>query len=258
MYLGFFAPDEENRAWLKSSVYPYLVSGLLCLAIAAARGGAWSRRIAWGSFLGATGLIFVFTLGYGVPDPAPYLLPAVGISMIGLASGLAWVAGSLHSPAIARGLAVIGLVACLAWGAEHAIDARQQREAILRFDRDVRRLWEQVPSGGGILLWPTDQINRLVEYQVLGAEKSAVWVTTPEFLLDKPALDRVRERYGLDLMAGLTIPYAPRSEPWGAAVRQRFFETVIARLNAGTRVPIYWFDLSGPRVILLPKPQRKD
>lgn len=258
MYLGFFAPDAENRRWLSTSVYPFLVPGLACLGVAVLRTKTPTRRITWMSLLTAAGLVLLFTLQYGVPDPAPYLLPALGISALGLAAVLGSITRS--SPAaVSRAIGVTGFVLslCLGWG--HIVDAREDRASVARFDRDVRRLWARVPADSGIVLWPADQVARLVEYQVLRAEKPAVWVTTPDFLLGEPALEHVRRRYGVDLMAGLTVPYAPWTAPWGAEVRGRFFDTVIARLNASTRVPVYWFDPVEYRLVPLvkPNPQRR-
>jgi len=258
-YFGFFAPDEANRRLLGSAVYPFLFPGFVCVGIAAVRAVSPERRAAWWSIFSATLLVLLFTLHYGVSDPAPYLLPALGLTLIGVAPAFLWLFGSRrlipagHPLPVGWTLAATALVVAMSFGWHAVGQVRTQRAAIVGFDDDVRRLWALVPPDSAIVLWPSDQMTRLVEYQVLRMEKPAVWVTTPELLLDPAVLRQVRRRYGLDLMEGLEIPYAPRSAPWGEAVRREFFGRVIDRLNAGAGVPVYWFDPTGSGLTLIPK-----
>ena len=251
VFLGFFAPDAENRRALATAIYPFLFPGIVCLCVSAARAVSSVRRTAWWCLLASTLLVLLFTLQYGVPDPAPYLLPAVALALVALVPVTLWMWGHWGRRPLVRGLVLLALVAACVPAGINLRDARARRTAIMRFDARVHRLWETVPTTGAIVLWDSDQMARLVEYQVLRGENPGAWVTTPGLLADQAA-EELQRRYGIDLLKGLEVPYAPPSAPWGEAVRREFYAKVIRRLNARTDVPLYWFDLRAGAT-LIPK-----
>ncbi|MGE5178088.1 MAG: protein O-mannosyl-transferase family [Bacteroidota bacterium] len=246
-FLGSFAPDEMNRRLLATGVYPILVPGMLLLAIAVL--GA-KERLLYGSLLAASLLTLLFTLNYGVPDPAPYLLPAAGLSLLGLCP---WLARAALRPAWK--LAVLTGAAFVVWGLAWSglADARVRRQEAIRFDRDVRSLWALVPDRPALLFWHADQVTRLLEYQILNGERRAVWVASPDWLLDAPVRAEMRRRFGVDPLEGMTVPYTPFGAPWGESVRARFFRSVLSRIAARTALPVYEFDPMAPRLTLVPK-----
>jgi hypothetical protein len=248
MFFGYFAPDDVSRRLLASGVYPFLLPGLVLLGIAGAQAPPLRRIVHW-SFLAAAILTLLFTLNYGVPDPAPYLLPATGVAHLGLAPLAAAFAGGrgVWKGAFLAGAAL--LLVALAWTGLGA--ARARREEAMRFDRSVRSLWAQVPDTGALLFWNVDQVTRLIEYQTLRHERQSVWVASPEWLLDPAVRALVRRRFGADPIDGMEIPYAPLSAPWSGAVRRDFFLAVVSRLGDRTGLPVYWLDSTVPRLTVL-------
>lgn len=249
-FFGHFAPDGASRSLLASGVYPFLLPSLLLLGIAGARAWSAAGRVLYGGLLAAAILTLLFAQNYGVPDPAPYFLPAIGIALLGIAP-CAWALAATRAGRAAVAATAL-LVAAAAWSGLH--EARVRREDALRFEQEVRTLWAHVPETEAFLFWNADQVARLIEYQTLRDERPRVWVGNPEWLLDPPVRARVRRRFGADPLDGLRIPYTPVSAPWGAAVRREFIGVVLERLGARTGMPVYWFDPTIPRLALVRNP----
>jgi hypothetical protein len=87
-YLGGFRPSPEQRALLASGVYPWLGPGLLAVALwpFAKSGAPRGTRLA----LAATATLqMAYVLGYGVPDPSSYFVPALALGLFVLPAALA-------------------------------------------------------------------------------------------------------------------------------------------------------------------------
>lgn len=254
-FLGFFAPAGAQRVLLAHGVYPFLYPGVALLLAAGARAATVERRIAWWGLLLAVLVVMLFGFQYGVPDPAPYFLPAVALGLAGLAP-LVFELGSIRVlPAAVRLAVGVFALAAVATAAGPWIGAAfRQRADVERFDRVVRALWKGVPDDTVIVFWPADQVVRLQEYQTLDGEKRAAFVSTPDFLLDDVPRERFRRRFGIDPLEGLTIPHLSPRSPSASRVRERFLNRVIGNINVRTRVPVILFDPVVPMVRRLPKP----
>ncbi|HET9251886.1 MAG TPA: DUF2723 domain-containing protein [Candidatus Eisenbacteria bacterium] len=251
MYVGSFAPDLESRRLLAVGVYPYLLPGILLLVAAYGRAvRSPERRLLWLGLFAAAVAPALGARAYGVPDPAPYFLPAVGISLLGLAP-LAGVLLRRGLPGAA--LLGTGLAAAMGLAWNEAFEARARYRDVEHFDRQVRDLWSQVPQDRVIVLWHADQVSRLVEYQVLRGERSAAWVGTPDWLLDPVVRGELRRRYGADPVAHLTVPRVSPRDPHAERIRMEFFEEAAFRLASEAGVPVYWFDPTVPLLRRVPQ-----
>ena len=240
IFLGFFDPDPLNRRLLASGVYPYLLPGILLLVAAYARVvRASGPRLLWLGLFAAALLVTLVPRIYGVPDPSTYFLPAVGISLLGLAPlmGVVSKRGLPGAAVLGIGLALAG---GLAWN--EAGDARARSTEVERFDGQVRELWSRVPPDTAIVLWYSDQFSRLVEYQVLRGERRAAWVGTPDFLVDPAMRDDLRRRFGVDPVAHMNVPNVSAGDPDAERIRVQFFRDAAVQLASETSVPVYWLD----------------
>jgi len=253
-FLGFFAPAPDQLALLQRGIYPYLVPGIGLLLVAGARAETTERRLAWWGLLFAALAVMLFSFQYGVPDPPPYLLPGVALGLAG-AAPLVWEFGSAGavplSIRVAVGALVAAAVASLAviW---IGLAATEKRE-VTRYDQAVRAMWAMVPDDTVIVFWPADQSVRLQEYQILEGRHPAAFVSTPDLLLDDEPRARFRERFGVDPLEGVRVPYLPPGTPGALAAERRFVDRVAAGISARTDVPVFLFDPSVPLLRSLPK-----
>ncbi|HEX7077946.1 MAG TPA: DUF2723 domain-containing protein [Candidatus Eisenbacteria bacterium] len=255
-YLGFFAPDRHNAEMLAWCVYPLLVPGAAFLAVALWRSRDATRRLAWGSLLAAMLAATLFVFRYGVPDPAPYFLPAVALCLLGLAPPIAALAAGLNeTPVAVRWIAaLLAAVVVVFFAADGVRQSAREKAQLARFDRLVRSMWEAVPPDSAIVVYPADQHRRLVEYQVLRGEKRALYVTTLEGLGEPPTRAEIRRRFGVDPMEGEAIPEVPADAAAAGRVKSEFFLRLLRDLNARVRVPVIVFDPTVPMVEALRKP----
>ena len=249
-FLGFFAPDAHNAELLAWCVYPLIVPGAVLLAVALLRSRDPVQRLAWGGLLASALLTLLFVLRYGVPDPAPYFLPIVALSLLGAVPVAALFARRLaDAPAAARAVAAILAAAVVVLFAGEGVrqSAREKRQ-LRSFDRLVRAMWESVPDDSAIVVYPADQHRRLVEYQVLRGEKRAAYVTNLERLLEPATRAEIDRRFGVDPMAGERIPEIPEDPGAAARVKQEFLIRLVRDLNARVRAPVVVFDPTVPMV----------
>jgi transmembrane protein TMEM260 (protein O-mannosyltransferase) len=254
-FIGFFDPSPDQRALLATGIYPLLFPGIALLIYGGTRSASFERRVGWWSILAAALAVTAFGFRYGVPDPAPYFLPAVALGLLGLAPMIADLANERRVPGAIRliaagSIAAVVLVALAGW----VRDAAESRRELIRYDRAVRAMWAVVPAESAIVIWPADQYVRLIEYQVLDKEKPGLYVTNPDMLLEPVPRERFKARFGIDPAGGLAIPYAPLGAPGGAEVQRRFLRLLVERMNQRVGVKVILFDPSIPLVRELRKP----
>ena len=251
-FVGYFAPSPSQKELLTRAVYPFLLPGLalLLLGVLRARG---ERRIAWAALLAAAALVTVFTFRYGVPDPAPYFLPALALGVAAAAPAVAAIpgAGSRTGTAILGSAGLAGLFLIVPWLHEGS----EERAATMEFEKTIRSMWAAIPPDTALVSWTDDRFTRLVEYQVLRGEKPALLIFTPDLLYAPPMRRRIRERFGADPLEGFDTPHLPARATAGEKViidesRRR----LVASLNERIRVPVILFDPAVPIVWQMKKP----
>ena len=119
-YVGYFAPADDHRALIDHVALPFLVAGAAALAAGLVRARDAGARTTWAGLAAAAALVVAFTFRYGVPDPAPYFLPAMALAAAAAAPALA----ALALPRV-RGAALrLGVVAPGGGGDRRAVGAR--------------------------------------------------------------------------------------------------------------------------------------
>jgi hypothetical protein len=256
-YLGYFAPAEEHRALLMRAALPLLLPGLILLAVGVARAGGAVARTGVAGVLGATLAVCLFGLRYGVPDVAPYFLPAIALSALALAPALA--AALEAAAAAARPLgAALGLAVIVALGAVLAPwlrAAQSSRADLLAFERTMRSIWASLPPGPALVFWADDRHSRLLEYQVLRHEKPALIVVDPDLLADDYPRARFTARFGVDPLADLVLPRLTPGQPGEREAIQVLIRQMVRNINARVALPVIFIDFSRPEVRLLDKPR---
>lgn len=250
-FLGRFAPSPESLHQLVSVVYPVLLPAMLLAVIAAARAPAgWRRTVGW-SLVAAAGIQTLYTFQYGVADPGSYFLPAMALSLAmlpALIAGLA-PAGARRDrtvPVLAGALALVGIVLGAVW----IRGALERRDGFTRFDAYLHGMWEQVPDGPAIVVWPDDMYYRLIEYQQLRGEKPAATVLNP-WLLTYPGPRRAFvASHGFDPTRGLTLP-AARGPIQQDPAMMRYLAGLVGNVAAGVHEPVIVFDPRSGKVFPL-------
>jgi hypothetical protein len=253
-FLGFFAPAVDQRPLLERGIYPYLFPGIALLLVAGARAVTTERRILWWGLLSAVLSVMLFVFQYGVPDPPPYFLPAAALGLAPLAR-LVMEVGSIRALPVGARVAVGGIVLAgvASLGVIGVQRALSERVELTRYDREVRAMWAMVPADTVVVFWPADQSVRLQEYQVLEGLNSAAFVSTPDLLLDDIPRARFKERFGIDPLNGVRVPYLPPGSPGALEAQRRFVDRVATSISARTPVPVILFDPSVPLLRTLPK-----
>jgi hypothetical protein len=251
-YLGYFAPAPDHRSLLTSTALPFLFAGLACLLVGLWRVATFEARVLWFGLLSAAILVAGFTFCYGVPDPAAYFLPAMALGAAAAPGMLLALAGRQRRRQVMT-LAVA--VAALLWLAVPWLrEAIGRRTAIIAYQRMIRSMWSAVPPDTAIVVWQDDRFTMLQEYQLLRGEKPALFVTHPDMLMEGPTRAAVRARFGVDPLAGITIPAIRPGSPDEAMLYERLRRRLVWNLNERTRYPVIVFDPSVPIVQLLRKP----
>jgi hypothetical protein len=255
-YLGHFAPASSEAERLTSAVYPFLLPGLALLFLGVWRASGAERRIVASALLAAAAFVSAFPFFYGVPDPAPYFLPAMALGVAAAAPAIASIPG-VDSRAGVAATAVAGLVSLLVivpWFR----DGRDERDATLAFEKVIRSMWSAIPPDTAIVSWTDDRFNRLLEYQVLRGEKPALFIVTPDMLAADIMRHRIRARFGADPMegfeaVGMTAPVSPGTEEEKRAMNEAR-RRLLRGLSDRIRVPVILFDPSVPIVWQFRKP----
>jgi hypothetical protein len=253
-FLGFFAPAVDQRPLLERGIYPYLFPGIALLLVAGARAVTTERRILWWGLLSAVLSVMLFVFQYGVPDPPPYFLPAAALGLAPLAR-LVMEVGSIRALPVGARVAVGGIVLAgvASLGVIGVQRALSERVELTRYDREVRAMWAMVPADTVVVFWPADQSVRLQEYQVLEGLNPAAFVSTPDLLLDDIPRARFKERFGIDPLNGVRVPYLPPGSPGALEAQRRFVDRVATSISARTPVPVILFDPSVPLLRTLRK-----
>jgi hypothetical protein len=251
-FIGYFDPAPDQRAILARVGYPFLFPGLVLLLVGARREEQPERRIAWSALLASALAVTLFTFRYGVPDPAPYFLPAMALGAAAAAPALAMLtraAGRWGALRIGV-LGMAGLFLVVPW-VRGGLD---QRRDLLDNEAMIRSMWSAVPADTAIVFWPDDRFIHLVEYQILRGEKRALWIATPDMLLEDRTRAQFRVRFGSDPLEGVRIPRVQPGSAEEDEIIARALGSIVRNLNARTRVPVILFDPSVPVVHQLRKP----
>jgi hypothetical protein len=252
LFLGSFAPNPFQKELLAGAVYPFLLPGLVLLALGALRARDTERRIAaWSLFVAAL-LATVFIFRYGVPDPAPYFLPAMALGVAAAAPALASIPG-VGTRAGTIAIAALGLAGAFpiaAW----LRDGSEERRATLEFDATIRSMWSAISPDTALVSWTDDRFLRLREYQILRGEKPALLVVTPDVLFANSVRAEIRDRFGADPLLGFESPHLTRGAPSQERIIGHMRRRLLDDLNARIRAPVILFDPSKPIVFQLRKP----
>ncbi len=253
LFLGFFAPAPGNL--LARAIYPLLVPGLALLLLGALRAREWDRRVAWWSLLAAAGTVTAFSFRYGVPDPEPYFLPAAALGTAAAGAALAALAGVRFMNWRLRAAAALVAIAALVPVARPWLkEAAGVRREAMDYDAMIRSMWAAIPPDTAIVFWRDDRVVRLREYQLLRGEKPALYVETPDVLIDDSTRLRFYRRFGFDPIGGLRVPYIRPNDPDAEATGTRFIRQLVRNVNERTRIPVIIFDPGIPIVRRLYKP----
>ena len=251
-FIGYFAPAEEQRALIDHIALPFLGVGLVALLAGLLRARDAGTRAIWAALTTATVLVVAFTFRYGVPDPAPYFVPAMAFGAAAVAPALASLAAPrVGGTALRLGVAALAVLALVVPWVRAA--ATRQHE-IDGFERLIRSMWSAVPPDTAIVFWPDDRYIRLLEYQILRGEKPALLVLCPDLLLEDQTRERMRQRFGVDPLEGHPIPSIAPGSPDADQRIRRYFKQVIRSLNERIRPPVIMFDPSVPMVQQQRKP----
>jgi hypothetical protein len=251
-FVGYFDPAPDQRALLARAGYPFLFPGLALLLVGALREKEPVRRILWTTLLASALAVTSFSFRYGVPDPAPYFLPAMALGAAAATPAIAALTRAAgHGGALRIGiLGLAGLFLVVPW----VRGGVAQRRDILDYESMIRSMWSAVPADTAIVFWPDDRFIHLTEYQILRGEKRALWIATPDMLLDGRTREEFRARFGFDPLEGFRLPYVRPGSPDEQTIIRQVLGSIIRGLNARTRVPVIMFDPSVPVVRRLRKP----
>jgi hypothetical protein len=253
-FVGYFAPTPLQKELLAAAAYPFLIPGLALLLLGVLRAKDAERRIAASALLAAAALVTIFIFRYGVPDPAPYFLPAIALGIAAAAPAIAAIprVGSRAGTAALCSAGLASLLLIVPW----LRDGREQRGATLAFERVIRSMWSAIPSDTAIVSWTDDRFNRLREYQLLRGEKPALLVVTPDLMFASGMRRTIRQRFGVDPLEGVPpprlVPGAPRQED--QAIIDRYRHRLLWGLNERIRPPVILFDPAVPIVWQIKKP----
>lgn len=251
-FLGYFAPDPEERPLILRIVMPFLGVGAVALFAGLVRAREATGRMLWGALLAAALLVTGFTLRYGVPDPSNYFLPAMALGSAAIAPVLvALVRPRIRGATIRLGLIALASVALV--GPWISSGAARRRE-VIGYETFIRSMWQAVPSDTAIVFWPDDRYLRLREYQILKGERPALWVLAPDMLLDDRTRLALRQRFGVDPLEGNTVPQLQPGDPDEGLIIGRYYNGLVESFNRRIQTPVIMFDPSVPVVRQMWKP----
>ncbi|HUK64834.1 MAG TPA: hypothetical protein VLV15_15950, partial [Dongiaceae bacterium] len=248
-FLGRFAPDPVQAQAITHHILPWLLPALLVSLIGLLTARGFGARAVRAAVLAGSVLQVTFAYHYGVPDPVPYFLPPLALSLVALAEPLGAVAFRFRRPPAAAAVAGVGLALLLgSWilvGTRATIDRRRELE---RFDSQIRSMWRAVPYDRCILLWPSDMYVKLVLYQRLEHDRPGIEVDSTPMLCQPLPKRRFRERHGFDPLANNGPEHAlePIDPRYFAGRHAAFDPRYLARVNRtiadSAAVPVLLFD----------------
>ena len=202
-YLGHFAPDEVQAAWLAWYVQPFLWPGLALFAWHAF-GSRGARRLVAGALLAAALAQTLFAFRYGVGDPDAYFLPGLAIALLALPAlgGAVW-PSLRRSRSVAIAAVALSALGLAAFAANAVLVMRGRQQALAELDRSIHALWVAIPAERGIVLWPDDGSYRLQTYQRFRGEKPGLEIVNTASLLNALPRERFRQRHGFDPLGAL-------------------------------------------------------
>lgn len=254
VYLGHFLPALDQQVLLARVGYPFLLSGFALLLAGVLLAERGRRALAWG-MLGGAIATSLFAFRYGVPDPAPYFLPAMALGAAAASPIVARVGSALRpKPALLIPAAIAAAATILTIGSGWVRGGWIERQSLVIYDSMIESMWSAIPPDSSIVIWRDDRDFLLRERQILRGEKQAVTVLNPESLLLDPERERFRSRFGFDPVEGLPIPNLSPGSPDADRARALFFGFLIRHLNARTHLPVIVFDPGVPIVRRLNKP----
>ncbi len=258
-HFGRFAPEPLDRALLERHVFPLLFAGIAALALAwALRPQGQARRLL-AVLLGIASAQAVFAFGYGVEDPSAYFLPALALGVLALAplavAVASWGASGAVAARVLVGVAALAALPGLASGWRAAVEART---TFVGLDAFVHEQWERIPVERGVVFWPRDLHQRLIEYQVLRGEKPGLEIWNPRMLTHPEAKRRFFARHGLDPVGDLRLRAEDVRGGASAPGGRAFVIAVAERVNERTALPVVLFEPEIPAVTVLPKRAVRD
>ncbi|MBI5170769.1 MAG: DUF2723 domain-containing protein [Candidatus Eisenbacteria bacterium] len=256
--VGRFAPSPEQSRLLASYVWPYLGVSFAASAAAALLARHSGQRIVRAALLVSAGLVSLYTLRYGVTDPASYFLLPIALGLAALPS-LAFSfplrdAGARRLPAIAA--ACLLALAALA-GVPWLRVARDRAATYERFEALVHSMWRAVPAGPSFVFWTNDMYPMLRGYQLWEGEHPDAEVLHAFNLTSPIVRERFAARHGFDPAAGWesAIPAG------GTDVNARYEAVMLYienRVNSQGARAVLHFDPAVPTVRLLEKAASAD
>ncbi len=264
VYLGRWAPDGAQAAWLDWYIHPYLWAGLALFTFHALRArGAGARLVALG-LLGSALTQSLLVFRYGVPDPDAYFLPGLVVALLAIAT-----AGANLLPIVKRArfgvpaaaAAVFATLALLIIVPSVSM-MRGRERALVEIDRYYHSLWQSIPYPRGIVLWPSDLYYRLKEYQVFGGEKPGLDVYDTAGLFNAHPRAQFIRRYGFDPLGA--VDEAHRREPLHpnfvigqqeSEEETHAFAVVHEYLTQKLGLPVIAFDPPKPLRAWIPRPE---
>jgi hypothetical protein len=248
-YLGRYAPDASQLGLLARYIYPWLTVAIAGALLTMRRPGS-DRPLR--AALGAGVLVqTAYAFSYGVPDPASYFLPAIGVGLVLLASELAALAPVRRAAVVGLPLAALALVLLGAAGVG-VIAGRNQ--ALVQLDALLRGMWNAVPDQPSFLVWDDDMIWRLRASQLLEGSKPRVELVQPSWLTQPWPRKVFTRAHGFDPLADLPagaladagLASHPGEDPRTLVIAEA--------INRHTRLPVLVFMPRVPSVRLLDKP----
>ncbi len=249
-YLGRYAPSAEQQVMLARDLYPVLALGALGALAAVAWARAPQERWIRASLGACVALGVAYTFSYGVPDPGSYFLAPLALALAALpAAGVDLAAGGAGRARVVRaaaaGLALVAAGQCVLG----VVVGVERRDAFVALDGLVRSMWSVIPFEEAIVLFPGDMYTRLLEYQILGHEKSDLDIVNP-WLLPHPVVgERFRARHGFDPFTGTGLTdtqwLAARDSPDETT---RVVEALARAFHAHSPLPVLVFDLPNQSV----------
>lgn len=239
-WLGHFRAPPSQLRFLMFSVWPYLFAGLSILLVLAMRTrDVVQRGILWG-LLAACAAQTAFGFLYGVPDPAPYFFPPLGIALASLVPvGAELAAIGDRARRVSRWMALAVVLATgvqvVAWLGL----AIGRRDILIAIDRKVREVWVSIPARHGILLWGGDFEGRVRQYQLLAGERPELRLISSWEMTVPLSRERFVARYGFDPFGRpSTTPGRVRPPATRGAAYDAFLGVVARDLHEETRQPV--------------------
>jgi len=211
-YLGRFAPDGAQAAWLGWYVQPYLWPGLALFAFHALQSRGFPRRLVVGGLLLSAIAQTLFAFHYGVGDPDAYFLPALLVALLSIAAGSGRALLALKRTRFGLAVATAGTALALVTFIVPCLRvASGRKHALVELDRHIHSYWNAIPYQRAIVIWPDDAYYRLKEYQTLLGEKPSLDVYHTANLFNERGRMLFRREHGFDPLGA--IDDAHRSQP---------------------------------------------